>query len=1087
MSVTKTVVRRPTTIFIIFILILGLGIYSASDLAIDLYPEIDPPILLVNTNYPGAGPEEVEKAVTRPLEGTLSNVSNVETITSTSAKGNSMVTLEFSFGTDMSEAANSVRDNLEFVKDMLPEEAESPMIFKFDPAMIPIMGLSVSGNRTPEELRQIAEDTVQSRVEQVEGVAMAGVSGGREQVVRVEISQNRLEAYDLTLTQVAGMLRGQNVQISAGSITEGPKNYLVLTSGRYDSLEEIKNTAVSYKGGRPGATGEVSTVKTVRLRHIAEVYEGYRDPESLVYINGEPGVQLVVQKQSGTNSVQVTENVRERLKKINNEVPQGIEVKEIFNTTDIIKTSLSQVSSSAILGAIFAVIVLLIFLRSIKSTFIIGLTIPISLVVTLLCMYFAGLTLNIMTLAGLALGVGMLVDNSIVILENIYRYREKGAKLTASAILGTQEMINAIVASTLTTVFVFAPVALFKNQLDVTGELLASLSFTVVIALASSLAVAMLLIPVLASHYLPISSRRQRPLRGLARLFDDVVAGFFTRLENGYKRMLTKAMNHKLITILIIVVLMGASAYTVKDAGFEFLPQVEEDSVQVNLTMPIGTRLEITEDVLNQMEMVIKTELSNYETLIKQVGERSMFAFLGASQTHKGNIRIELPPLEQRDVKAEDLKQRLRGHFNTFPGATFSFGGQQGGGFGGGSPIDVLVKTSDLDKGKEIAEQIRKLIDERVPNATEPTVDLKDGLPQIEIYIDRDKLYALGLDINTVGKEIQANIDGITSGKYRSGGSEYNILTVLHEEDRNEVPDLNKIFVVNNRGKRIPLASFAHYEKTTGPININRENQSRVVHVTAGTAPGVPLNEVELAVRKVIREEIPAEEDVVIEFSGEYRDLQKYGTRFIYILLVSVFLVFGVMASQFESFLDPFIILFTVPLSLIGVILLYTITGENYSLLTAVGLVMLAGIIVNNGIVLVDYTNLLRKRGRGIREACIEAGGNRLRPILMTTLTTILALIPMSFFGGQGSELVSPIGKSVVGGLTVGAFLTLFLIPVIYAIFNGMSEKQQRRREEKKRKRRERRGRIEEERRTKLEAKAQAKQKQAKQQPEGSV
>ncbi len=1067
MSITKTVVRRPTTIFIVFVLIIGLGIYSASDLAIDLYPEIDPPILLVNTEYSNAGPEEVENSVTRPLESTLSNVSNVENISSTSSKGSSMVMLEFSYGTDMAEAANSVRDNLEFVRDMIPDEADSPMIFKFDPSMIPIMGMSVSGTRTPEELRKIAEDTVQPRVEQVEGVALASVSGGRTQVVRVEISQNRLEAYGLTLTQVSGMLRGQNAQVSAGSITEGPKNYLVLTSGRYDSLEEIKNTVISYKGGQPDESGEVSPTQTVRLRDVAEVYEGFEDPNTLVYINGEPGVQLVVQKQSGTNSVQTAENVRARMERIRNEVPQGIEIRETFNTTDIIETSLTQVGSSAILGAIFAVIVLFVFLRSLKSTFIIGLTIPISLVVTLLFMYFAGLTLNIMTLAGLALGVGMLVDNSIVILENIYRYREKGSKLTASAILGTQEMINAIVASTLTTICVFAPVALFKDQLDITGELLASLSFTVVISLTSSLAVAMLLIPVLSSHYLPLSSRRQRPLRGVLRFFDDAVGGFFNGLERFYKWFLIRALNHKIITILIILAMLGASAYTVKDAGFEFLPSIQEDSVQVNVEMPIGTRLDITEEVLMDMEQIIKNEVPSHRNLIMQVGERGMFGFMGSAQSHKGNIRVELPPLSEREKSTDEIKQSLRGYFNDFPGAEFSFGGGQGVGIGGGSPIDVMVKTPDLEKGKQIAERIQQLISDEVPEATEPTVDLSEGLPQVEIIMDRDKLYSFGLDINSVGREIQANIDGITSGRYQSGSTEHDILLLLDEKDRTKLPDLDRIFVTNNSGERIPLASFASYEKTTGPTSINRENQTRVIHVTAGTVPGAALNEVEMKVRDVINRSIPAEEDVVIEFSGEYQDLVTYGTRFVYILLVSVFLVFGVMASQFESFLDPFIILFTVPLSLIGVILLYTVTGETYSLLTAVGLVMLAGIIVNNGIVLVDYTNLLRKRGRSIREACIEGAGNRLRPILMTTLTTILALIPMSFFAGEGSELVAPIGKSVVGGLSVGALLTLFFIPVIYAIFNGLSDRRMRKKELRTQKRREKRKKILDERREK--------------------
>ncbi|WP_281167865.1 efflux RND transporter permease subunit [Sediminispirochaeta bajacaliforniensis] len=516
MSVSKTVVGKPTTIFIIFLLLIGLGIYSTSDLAIDLYPEIEPPVLVVFTGYAGAGPEEIEKRITRTLEGSLSNVSNIESITSTSSEGSSMVMVEFTWGTDMAEAANSIRDNLEFVKGALPDEADSPMIFKFDPSMIPIMGLTLSGNRTPEELRQIAEDVVQSKIEQIEGVALTSVSGGRERIIRVEIPQDRLEAYDLTLTQISSMLQGQNVQVTAGSIVEGNIDYLVTTSGEYDSIDQIKNTVISYKSGSmAGTSGDGSAgQRTVRLRDIADVYDGYKDADSLVYINGEPGIQIVIQKQSGTNSVRTADNIRNRLERINKQVPEGITVTETFNTTDIIKASLNQVSSSAITGAILAIIVLFVFLRSLKSTFIIGLTIPVSLVVTLMLMYFFGLTLNIMTLAGLALGVGMLVDNSIVILENIYRYREKGAKLTASAILGSQEMINAIVASTLTTICVFAPVVLFKSQLDVVGELLASLAFTVVISLSASLVVAMTLIPVLSSHYLPLTSRRQRPIRG---------------------------------------------------------------------------------------------------------------------------------------------------------------------------------------------------------------------------------------------------------------------------------------------------------------------------------------------------------------------------------------------------------------------------------------------------------------------------------------------------------------------------------------------------------------------------------------------
>jgi hydrophobic/amphiphilic exporter-1 (mainly G- bacteria), HAE1 family len=1055
MSVSKTVVGRPTTIFIIFVLLIGLGIYSTTDLAIDLYPEIEPPILVVFTGYEGAGPEEIEKRISRPLEGSLSNVSNVESISSTSSEGSSMIMVEFTYGTNMAEAANSVRDNLEFIKGFLPDEADSPMIFKFDPSMLPIMGLTVTGNRTPEELRQIAEDIVQSRIEQIEGVALTSISGGRSRVIRVEIPQNRLEAYELTLTQISSMLRGQNVQVTAGNIIEGNINYLVTTSGEYDQIDQIKNTVISYKssGGAAGAGGVsamgaggmsgsagASSQKTIRLRDIANVFDGYRAANSLVYINGEPGIQITVQKQSGTNSVRTADNIRERLPRINKQVPTGITVKETFNTTDMIKSSLNQVSSSAITGAILAVIVLFVFLRSLKSTFIIGLTIPVSLVVTLMLMYFAGLTLNIMTLAGLALGIGMLVDNSIVILENIYRYREKGAKLTASAILGSQEMVNAIVASTLTTICVFAPVALFKSQLDVVGELLASLSFTVVISLSASLLVAITLIPVLSSHYLPLTSRKQKPLQGPLKWIDGRMEKFFRGLDKAYGFLLKGALRFKIIIILIVLGVFGFSLSFLPKAGFEFIPTMQEDQVSMTVELPVGTKLEITEQVLKQMEDIIRQEVKGYTDIITNVGESSFFGLGGNAIGYKGSIRVSLPPFNQRIESSDEIKQILRSHFNDFPSAVFAFGSNQGMTLGGADPIDIIIKTEDLSKAKDIGLKIEELLN-TIPEITEPQLDLQDGLPQVEIVMDRDKMYNLGLNIYQVGQEIRANLDGINSGRFRDGGSEYDIMLYLAEEDRNTIPDLNKIFVNNQMGQRIPLASFAEYTKGTGPITINREGQARVVHVTAGTVPGTPLNEVATKAQRLIAAEIPAEEDVIIEFSGDYEDLQKYGSRFVAILLVSVFLVFGVMASQFESFVDPFIILFTIPLSLIGVIFIYVGTGQIFNILTAVGLVMLAGIIVNNGIVLVDYTNLLRKRGRSIHDACIEAGENRLRPILMTTLTTVLGLVPMAFFPGEGSELVQPIGKAVVGGLSVGSLLTLFLIPVIYAIFNGIGEK----------------------------------------------
>ncbi len=1047
MSIAKTVVSRPTTIFVAFALLLGLGIFATFNLPIDLFPEIEPPILVVYTTYYGAGPEEVEKLVTRPLEGTLANVSGLEDLSSTSSEGSSMVMLTFTYGTDMADAANSVRDNLEMVKRFLPEGTDPPLIFKFDPAMIPIMGLMVTGNRTPEELREIAEDTILPRIEQVPGVAMGTVLGGRQKIIKVEIPQNRLEAYGLTITQIKGILASQNVSVSAGSILDNGLSHILTTAGEFQSLDEIRSTVIAYKGGGL-VNGQLEPSKVVYLRDIADVYESYRDEDSLVYVNGQEAVQITVQKQSGENSVQTAQELRKRLVQISKEVPQDIKITEIFNTTDIIENSINQVTSTALQGAILAVIILFIFLRSIKPTLIIGISIPVSLIFTLMLMYFWGLTLNVMTLAGLALGVGMLVDNSIVILENIYRYREKGAKLTTAAILGSHEMINAIVSSTLTTLCVFVPLVMFQRQLGMAGELFSGLTFTVVFSLSMSLAVALLLIPVLTSHYLPLTTRAQKPLHGFLAVLDKPFTVFFTRLDEAYRKAVDRVLRHKLVTILVLLVLFIASILAIPRIGYVFMPEQQADAVTLSVELPIGTPIEETEAVLKQIQDILEEELKGYTRMILTVGQGQGLGSGGTSSGNRGSIQINLPPFDERIDSAEVMKNKIRAHFNDFPGATMSFGSAMANAqMGGASPIDIVIKTQDLTKGKAIAENIAQLLRDKVPEAKEPTIDLQDGLPQIELVFDRERMYSLGLNAYTVGNELRAAVDGVTATQYRTSGNEYDVVLILPEADRSELPDLDRIFVMNPAGKKIPLASFAEYKKSTGPITIRRENQERVLHVTAATDAGVPINEVESKIRSLITQEIPAEDDVIIEYAGDYQEFLDYISDFALILLVAVFLVFGIMASQFESFMDPFIILFTIPLSVIGIVAIYALTGEIFNILTLVGLLVLVGIIVNNGIVLVDYTNLLRKRGLSIHEACVEAAGNRLRPILMTTLTTVLGLIPMAFFPGEGSEMVAPIGKTVLGGLSFGTLMTLFLMPVIYAIFNKRADQRKARAE----------------------------------------
>jgi len=1049
MSMVKGVVARPTTILIIFLLLIGLGLFAMLNLPIDLYPEISMPIMAVITQYTGAGPEEVERSVTRPLEAILSSVSGLEKVSSISNKGSSIVIMEFTYGTDLSDASNSIRDSLERIRNYMPTGAQTPMIFKFDPSMIPIMGLMVtSDRRTPEELREIAEDTIIPRIEQTPGIATASVDGGREKIIRVEFPQTRLEAYDLTITQVQQMIAAQNIQTAAGTITEGGMSYILTTMGEYTSLDDIRNTAVTYRGGGY-AGGAVQMPRAILLRDLADVYEGYRDETSTVYVNGQSAVTLNVSKQTGKNSVQTADTLRERLDRISRELPPDIIITELFNTTDMVENSLNQVTSTAFMGALLAILTLFLFLRAKKPTIIIGISIPVSVIITMLFMYFAGLTLNLMTMAGLILGIGMLIDNSIVILENIYKYREKGAKLKTASVLGTSEMITAITASTITTICVFAPLVMFQGILEMAGEMFSGLAFTVVISLAISLFTAIFLVPVLCSHYLPIVTRKQVPLKGALAKVDAKFEHFYVWLETKYKNAVKKVLNHKLVVILFLVVLLIISVALIPVIGWEFMPAQDQDNVNITATLPMGTPLQETEAVLRQLQIIVEREVEGYEKIVLRAGSGGMMGF-GGTSSHSGSLRINLPEYSQRVETANEIQEKLRPYFNQFPGVTFTFGGGMGG-FMGGSSVEIILRTDDLVKGKLIGERISALLSERLSDYIgEPSVDLRDGLPQYEIVIDREKMYALGLNTYTVGNEIKAAVDGITATRFKSGGKDYDVILILAEADRSTLPSLDQIFVNSQMSGRVPLSSFVTYQEGTGPLTINRENQSRIIKVTATAKPGVRTNHLQALVEDIIRSEIPLEDDVIIEYGGANTEMIRMFTRFIMICVVAIFLVFGIMASLFESFRSPFIIILTIPLSVIGIVAVYLITNTIFNALTAVGLLVLIGIITNNGIILVDYSNLLRKRGYPLNDAIVEAARSRLRPILMTTVTTVLGLVPMAFFPGEGTELVAPIGKTVLGGLSFGTLMTLFLMPTVYAIINKNSEKRSAKAQEKR-------------------------------------
>jgi len=1048
MSIAKRVVGRPTTFLIVYFLIVGLAIYIAFQIEIDLFPDITAPYLMVYTTYPGASPEEVEETLTRPMEGAISNATGVRKITSTSSEGQSIIGLELRWSLDLSESTNDVRDKLEFIKSLLPEGASTPQIFKFDPSIIPVYQISMEGNRDIDEIYDFARNQIQPRLEQVDGVALVAIYGGRDRAIRVEVSQNRLEAYGLTMLGVVQALSAQNIQIGSGSVYEGSFRYLVQTEGQFGSVEEIRNAVITYRDGGADPTTGRSSPTAVRLRDIADVSDSHKEVFTKTYTHrgiGEAaqGVYLAMQKQSGTNSVEVADNIIAEIEEIRGILPPGVTLTTIYDTTKLIRNSLRSVTFSALLGALLAMAVLYIFLRSLKSTIIIGLSIPISLLIAIMCMYFAGITLNIMTLAGLTLGIGMIVDSSIVVLENIYRYREKGAKAVPAAFLGTQEMMTAITASILTTVGIFLPLLMFKRELGIIGVLFEDLALTIVIALLSSLLIAMTLVPVLSSRYLVLYTRRQKP----SKIQGNAVGSVFTRFTSGYKRLLASVLKHKGLAVFVMILVFIISFLTLEplggNIGVEFMPSQTYDSLEIAVDFPVGTRYEVTEAALMELANRARKEIKGYQDIYILAGTGADF-FVSRSETHRGVLYVTLPPIREQIDSYADMKRKMRANFDFFPSANIEI---READFGNTSPIDIVLRTDDLNKSRVLAAEIRDLLKDRVDEVIEPQISLQDGLPIASIVLERDKAYSLGLNISSVANEISAAVNGKVAGRYRSNGDEIDILVIFREEDRRGIPDLNRIYVPSPAGERIPVSSIAKIERRTGPVSIDREDRSRVVHITAKLSPDTSLNAADAAVKRAVAENIIVDDSVILEYTGAFAELIKYIIKFVGIMLIALALVYGIMASLFESLKDPFIVFLSIFMIFPGILLLYSLMNLPFfgyatplSIYSAIGLLMLVGISVNNGIVLIDYMNLLRDRGYPIINATIEGCANRLRPVLMTSLTTILAMVPLAFNTGESAGLVRPIGQTIIGGMVMSTLMTLFLVPILYARMNRKAD-----------------------------------------------
>ena len=1019
MSVSRQTLAHPVLALIVFTLLGFVGIFTVKNVAIGLFPDVDSPYVMISTTYTNAGPESVEKTITKVLESSLVSVSGLKKMTSSSSEGSSSISLEFNYGTDIQQAVSDVRDKLDRVSRNLPDNAGSPTIFKMDSNAMPILRIAVKGNRSASDLKQIAEDNIVDILEQADGVAQASVSGGRKKIVRVELEQNRLAAYNLTVSSVSSALSKQNLELGGGKMNEGRKDYVVRTTGEFNSIEEINNTVIKTINGYD-----------VKLSDIGKAFMGYEDASSVVYINGEPGVYVSVTKQSGSNSVTVANNVYEKIAQLEEILPSDISLQIIRDDTDSIRETISTLVESALEGLILAVIVLFVFLQNIKSTIIIGISIPLSIIITLLAMSFAGITLNMMTMTGLILGVGMIVDASIVMIDNIYNYRTRGAKPKVAAILGSQEMIMSVVSGNLTTVCVFVPFLLYMKELGMMGQMFKGIIFTIVIALGSSLMVAIFLVPVLAGVFLPLTNRKEKPVK--SKFFKTLYGAFenaIQKVTGVYRKLLKKALEYRAVTLCIAVFLLIFSLAVIPTLRINMMPNGKDDSVTLNITMPIGTPLEETKAVAVDFENIIKEEIKGYNYLITSVGSGGR-GFRN-SGTYKANIQINLPESSKQIDTAQTIQQKLRAHFGDFTEANFNFGAGMRGQMTG-SDIDIAIRSDDLQAALDIAEKLKDVM-KTIPDIGEPSVDTEKGLPQVEVEIDRERAYAFGVDVTTVAKEINYAINGTTATTYRKGGKEYSVVVMYKPEDRKNVIDLESMYVNGTNGK-VCVANFASLKRGLGPVTIKRENQTRIVHVTASIVSEENANIVENKIREGIANTFIIPEGVTLSYEGSWKDVSQQMKMYGGIIALAIILVFGVMAATYESFKAPLINLVTIPFLIIGVVLLYKIINQPLSIMAMVGIIMLVGIVVNNGIILVDYTNLLLDRGLPLLEACLEAGTSRLRPVLMTTMTTILGMLPMCFASRGMSSMVQPIGIAVVGGLTSSTFVTLLVIPVLYSI-----------------------------------------------------
>ena len=1032
MSIPRFAIQRPVMMMMLSGVVILLGGISLTRLPVDLLPDISQPSVNVRVNYTGVGPLEMEELVTRPLEQQLSAVQGLEQMNSTSQEGSSQISMNFVWGTDIPEAMNDIRTRIDRVRNRLPEDADPPVLQKFDPNTAPIMGLAVEstdGALDRVALRELSENVLSPRLERVPGVAAVTVGGGLRRQIHVELSREKITALELSVDRVVNVLRTENQNIPIGEVYQGDRSLLLRSQGQFQDLDQIRNLVVMTKNGVP-----------VYIKDIADVVDSTEDIRSVLRINGKAGVRLQVTKQSGTNTVQIAQGVRAEMERINREVP-GIKLSLLDDSAKFIERSISAVQEHVMIGSVLVVLIIFLFLRNFRSTLIVCTAIPISVIGTFALLYFGGLTLNTMTFGGLALGVGMIVDAAIVVLENSFRHMEHHGKdrMTAS-IDGSEEVWSAILASILTHIAVFVPLLFLEG---VSSILFRQLSIVVCFSLAMSLFVAITLVPVLCSRLLvlPPPPDQRKGLGGhLYTMSERALDG----LDNGYRALIHWALNHRWIVVTASAASVVAAALIFPTLPTEFATQTDEGQVQVSAELAQGTRIEVTDPVLQRIENELPTLVPEATDVIVNAGGGGPGGGPGGSSSvNRGSFQLLLKPKDQRTRTSDQIAQDLRRQLNNIPGvivrANASGGNQQmnrflSGGNNGGGRLSLEIRGESLDDARKVAQATKDLLD-TVPGVADARLGRDEGRPELSVRVDRAKAALLGVSATTVANTIRTNIAGTQAALFRQSGQEYPIIVRLREDQRQAVGDVSDVLVSTPQGQVLQAKNLMRVEDAVGPSQIQRKNQQRIAYVSA--EPETTLSEAVDAVQKRLPQVyglLP--KDFSIGFGAEVEQQAKAFAQLQMVLILALVLVYAVMASQYESLRDPFIIMFSVPTAAIGVVLALKLTGTSFNMQAYIGIIMLAGIVVSNGILLVDYTNVLRRRdGLELRQAVELAGRTRLRPILMTSIATALGLVPMSLGIGEGSELQVPLARVVIGGLTTSLLITLVLVPTVYTLF----------------------------------------------------